>query len=288
MPELGELVSPPMMDDDELQCPFEHDKPGKVKNDLSNSPANLRKRLENGWSTKLWNSEGDQIKPAENQKLLEPRPEEECPAGPVNVDGNEYPYSRSAHHLIPADAALPKSPLIEFMKEGKKVFGDVGYDINGAENGIWLPTHHALSTEMKEGRVLPGEDVSIKYGGLTKKVKKEKQENPMFATFQQRFAYNVMKKTNRQFHDSHPAYSDFVIEVLKKINANLIQLSGECKKCEEVVKQNGKLAPNHKLVSRLNALSCRLRNYLSGPPEMWRLPLFTSRFAAELAEMAQT
>jgi hypothetical protein len=282
MPELGEIVAVPEIYQDENECPCDHNKTGEVQNDLSNSSSKLRTRLTNGWSTQLWIYEGDKVVSKKNQPTQK-TPENDCEPPPVEVDSRPYPYSRSAHHLIPADASLPKSSLKDLIEKGNEVFGDIGYDINGAENGIWLPTHGALSSEMKKGEILPGENEAIKYGDLTKKVEREGQENPMFATFQQRYAFNVMARTKRQFHDAHPDYSDFVIKILEKINVNMINISSNCKKCAEVKNKQGKLPPYHQLVSRLNSVSSRLRMLLGGPPVMWRPPVFTSRFAAQLA-----
>lgn len=288
MSELGEPVAVGAVDTDDWECPFEHDKPGTVQNDLANSSSKLGTRVTNGWSTQLWEEKSDKIDPKINQPLVTPVPEDECPAPPVRVGDEDYPYSRSAHHLIPADAALPRSHLIHFIKQGAKIRGDIGYDVNGADNGIWLPTHTALSSAMKKGRVLPGMVFGIKYGDLSALVDRNQEENTMMATFQQRFAYQVMERTSRQFHDAHLDYSDFVVKALNKIFVNLINISNyNCTKCQQAKSGGGKLPPPHRLVFRLNELSRRLRGFLTGNPLGWRRPLFTSRFAQDLAADAR-
>jgi hypothetical protein len=285
--ELGEPVTVGMVDDHDAECPFSHEKPVKVKNDLGNSSSKLGTRVTNGWSTQLWIMEDGKVKPKENQKLVPPTPDSDCPGPPVTMGDETYPYSISAHHLVPADAALPKSDLIQYIKAGDKIWGDIGYDVNGAENGLWLPTHAALSAQMKKGRVLPGQVFGMKYSELTARVEANEEENSLFATFQQRYTYQVMERTGRQFHDAHPDYSSFVIEVLNKIHLSLATVSSACPKCKEILEQNGKLRPPHTLVFRLNKVSDRLRGFLSGPPYGWRRPVFTSRFATDLAADAR-
>jgi hypothetical protein len=289
MTQLGESVSVEEIDQDEFKCPFEHTKPGKVDNALGSDSASLGSRLTEGYSTQLWADEGAGIVPKTKQKLLAARPDD-CPEPPVVVDGQEYPYSSSAHHLIPGEASLPKSVLIKFISKGakgSKISGDIGYDVNGGENGVWLPTHHALSAEMKGGLVLPGEEQALKYSALTRRVKQRNEENQFVATFQERFTAAIMERAGRQFHDAHPDYSGFVIKVLDKIHTNIVMLSqsSACGKCDEVRNQKGKFPPPHGLVSRLNSVSSRLYQFLVGPPQTWRPPLYTSRFAASLAEL---
>jgi hypothetical protein len=288
MTQLGESVSEGEIDQDEFKCPFEHTKPGKVDNALDNNSNKLDTRLTQGYSTQLWADEGSRIVPKTNQELLPKRPDD-CAPPPVVVDGKEYSYSSSAHHLIPGDASLPNSKLIKFISTaaGSEIWGDIGYDVNGGENGIWLPTHHALSAEMKEGLVLPGEEHALKYSALTQRVKRRNEENQIVATFQERFTASIMERAGRQFHDSHPGYSEFVIKVLDKIHMNIVKQSERsmCGKCNEVRSQKGKFPPPHGLVSRLNGVSSRLYQFLVGPPQNWRTPLYTSRFAAKLAEL---
>ncbi|WP_437849991.1 AHH domain-containing protein [Sorangium sp. So ce363] len=287
MTQLGESVNLGEIDQDEFKCPFEHTKPGQVDNALGSDSASLGSRLAEGYSTQLWADEGPGIVPKTKQKLVAARPDD-CPEPPVVVDGQEYPYSSSAHHLIPGEASLPKSTLIKFISKdatGSKIWGDIGYDVNGGENGIWLPTHHALSAEMKEGLVLPGEQEALKYSELTRRVKRRNEENQFVATFQERFTASIMERASRQFHDAHPDYSGFVIKVLDKLKVNIVEQSSACKKCDEVRNQKGKFPPPHGLVSRLNSVSARLYQFLVGPPQTWRPPLYTSRFAAGLAEL---
>jgi hypothetical protein len=67
-----------------------------------------------------------------------------------------FPLTCAAHHLIPAQASLRDSTLVKWLvhgsvkaqtKDGKgtgKLSHNVGYDVNGSQNGIWLPGPYAL------------------------------------------------------------------------------------------------------------------------------------------------
>ncbi len=285
MTQLGEPVAIAVIDESQWECPFAHDKPGKVKNQLENDAGKLERRVRRGVSTQLWAEEGGKIVAKARQKLAPPVDETvDCPEGSVDVDGGSYPYSISAHHLIPGNEALPNSDILKYLESGAEVWGDVGYDINGAENGIWLPTHSSLSTEMKQGRLLPGETAPLGYADLTAAVEKANEENAVIGTFQQRYTYQVMERTGRQFHDRHLDYSNEVIGELNKIAAKMTVVAGmHCDKCKNAKKVNGKLPPPHPIVGRLNALSRRLAGHLWGNPLRWKSPYFTSRFAREMA-----
>jgi hypothetical protein len=186
------------------------------------------------------------------------------------------PFSVSAHHLIPADDALPKSSLINYVKGGKIISSDIGYGVNGRENGIWLPTHHAASQNMP---VLPYETQASAYADLSS------DGNAMVGSFVTRYTESVMETTRSQFHDAHPDYSVFVQKVLDKIQTNLATIKNfNCKKCQDAKANGGKLPPPHGLVHRLNNVSSRLASFLVGPPLGWRAPVYTSPHARALAE----
>jgi hypothetical protein len=74
-----------------------------------------------------------------------------------------YPLTCAAHHLVPAQESLKDSPILKFMckagepqdfrKSGKParkpvagslVWGNVGYNVNGSQNGVWLPGNYAV------------------------------------------------------------------------------------------------------------------------------------------------
>lgn len=182
-------------------------------------------------------------------------------------DASAQPYDVvfSAHHVIPGNEALKGHPVLRFVGD-KSSLGDygqtvsseladgefIGYDINAAVNGVWLPGPYALST--------------------TGKWTDKKLASPTTLRFKQAYAFAVMDRTGRQFHYRHTKYSVFVIDCLKKVDT---RLEGYAPRCQ--VKPNGEPAKPYKaphgLVARFNRISNRLRPLLDG--RRWSPHIFT-------------
>ena len=117
MPELGEVISVGMIMDEDFECPFSHDKPGTVQNDLDSSSSKLGTRIGNGTSTRLWEEDAGQVKQKEHKDKNNALKDTDDIPKPREVDvaldhlGNSavYPFSVSAHHLIPGEASRPAS-----------------------------------------------------------------------------------------------------------------------------------------------------------------------------------
>ncbi len=287
MPELGEPVAVGVVSEWEGECPFTHETTDhKIKNKLDKSSGTLGSSLNKGVSTRLWEEKGGAYEQKEDQKAAKESKAKCCgwpPSSYVTVESltpgvtMQAPFSPAAHHLIPTNASfLPCSSLMAFVAESKgdKILGEIGYDVNGAENGIWLPTHTALVNGMADGTYpVPGASTGD-YGALPK-------------PFKQRYAEAVMKHTSRQFHTTHRSYSSWVKGVLEKITLKMLAMKevGKCEKCKKIVKDlKGKRKPPHTLSLRIDSLSMRVRKYLYGSAVSWRAPLFTSSYAAKYAE----
>jgi hypothetical protein len=163
--ELGELVAPPLPDlDTEAGCPFEHEPPpgAEIKNELGGIGTELGKNLIAGKGVNASIASKSEEDPRTNG----------IRAVVIKVNGRErdlsgtplrYPVTCAAHHLIPAQESLKKHPILDFMcqkgqtqdfRNGKeaapeavgtsKVWGSVGYNVNGANNGVWLPGNYAV------------------------------------------------------------------------------------------------------------------------------------------------
>ena len=167
--------------------------------------------------------------------------------------GAEDPFVFAAHHLIPGNASLVKSALMDdghLVAEGNHP-KNIGYNINQARNGVWLPGNYAF----KEG--------------AWKRLPPAKKRD---------YAYAMMRACRFQFHDSHDDYSGWVRDVLAEIAAkvatqeSIICTEARKKKPEKEHVLNG-------LVARLNTVSQRLRRYLSPPSSAWRANLYTSEYA---------
>ncbi|HUG40000.1 MAG TPA: AHH domain-containing protein [Longimicrobiales bacterium] len=161
----------------------------------------------------------------------------------------------TAHHLIPGNESWPasKNRLRKWVDKGEKwIKGDIGYDVNSARNGVDLPGHSAAPSWTDQ-------------------------------QFQTAYAFNCMTadRKERQFHDRHPAYSDFVVNVLNKIATKLETFRSQdgCGKEDCGGAGKKKYDPPYGLIDRLNGVAVRLERHLIGTCKRWKKPVMTSRFA---------
>jgi len=231
-------------------CPFEH---GRTEHEEKNKTDND--------ATKLKSALGAEHVPDIDITL------------PILPDGKRLPMVNgeqstkgygvqfSAHHLVPGNESWPKSGLYKWMDEkggNRHVNADIGYDVNARKNGVALPSHCHPSA----------------LSGWT--------TNP---AFRKEYAVAAMKADSRgrQFHDSHRAYSRFVIQCLNKIAAELEARPGGSAGCQDE-KCPGKrkeppFDPPYMIMLRLEELARRLSERLVGSVETWEIPLMTSKFA---------
>lgn len=170
----------------------------------------------------------------------------------VKVDGDSYSVMTAAHHLIPGNAALKKSSLFksnEYLWVDKKAKGNIGYNVNAAANGVWLPGNYALRPW--SSRLEPFKDA---------------------------YAFRAIGKWGAQFHDAHPDYSDFVLKSLERLYERLE--AGETIWCPKAKKNKDKppseRQPVYAIVARLNTISGRMKKMLLFPTYNWKKNIFTS------------
>jgi hypothetical protein len=172
--QLGELVAVVIEGQDpEAECPFSHEKPNPNEtNELGGIGTKLGDNLAAGkgvHTSKPPTGSDFTAGPTE----LDPRDRTpKLTAIVIQVNGETvtmqgeplpYPLTCAAHHLIPAQEALKEHPVLEFMcKDGEsqdfrsssgpapaavpdsKVWGNVAYNVNGGQNGVWLPGNYAV------------------------------------------------------------------------------------------------------------------------------------------------
>ena len=183
MTQLGEMVAVVVGSDND-ECPFDHyQKPHNKKNEMSNNSTTLKNKLAS--------------ESASGTKLILPHVEETTISTGESGKKN-YTMTYNPHHIMPGNAAWPETALLKWIDknaEGSMVKGDIGYLVNGARNGIDLPSSNYLR------------------GNWTGRSEE----------FQNKYAIASMEADGgkRQFHDSHAAYSDFAKEVLDKMAAKL-------------------------------------------------------------------
>jgi hypothetical protein len=327
MTQVGEPVTLGQVDDDEYKCPFDHDepKPPKVDNALVGSGSKLRDRMKAGDSTCTFGERySPKVTSVDNPKdvpghALYQKPGAERPR-PVSFtvsDGGKsatptFPVTCAAHHCIPAQESLKRSDLLNYMisktqadklKNGSETFdrkgevwSDIGYDVNGTENGVYLPGNYAVGGgrggmgvwEEPDGDAdnddeldflgeQPVNDGELDSLALTGPLYEVENQNRKW-----RYVKGAMDAAGGQFHDRHETYSDFVLEVLQKINSNLNRLRKEsitafrcddCRARKDKIKNLGIPAP-YGLVNRLNGVSAKMRGHLSG--KVWPQNVYTS------------
>src|SRR5690606_15258873 len=171
------------------------------------------------------------------------------------------------------------------------VWSDVGYDVNGSQNGVFLPGSYAVGGGRGGMGVWASTDDGDEDGpeDATDSVP-DPASNELTGGLYEISAANrkwqYVKQAVRlcpgQFHDRHVDYSQFVQSVLKKIFENYRALymssvfRSECSKCKEradKIKEHGVPTP-YGLVARLNGAGARMKGLLNGGT--WGLNVYTS------------
>lgn len=179
----------------------------------------------------------------------------------VTLANKNFEAAVAAHHLIPGNAALKQSQLFKsekyLWKDGKDK-GNIGYNINASENGVWSPGNYG---------VRPWGPGGVAF----------KSANP---TLEPRdFAFAAMDKWRTQFHDAHADYSSFVKDSLDKVFEKLeAQKDIWCPEAKKKDKKPEEKEPIYALVQRLNTISSRMKRMLTFPTRNWKPNVYTSRF----------
>ena len=296
--DIGESVAVAM--EAALKCPMEHDDPVKITSQPAKSEKNvetLKSNMASGKSTILFGLDNaGKIVDKGLQVLCDanPSPAVEITKKdplPIHLGEQKLPLSMAAHHIIPGKDALPLSKVAEYVWESEGTIGsDIGYHVDGSENGVWLPTHQALSSGMGKAatiKVPSGKDPTKLAHYSYKKMSDWSADEPQ-TSFTLAYTQLAMNLTQAQFHDSHKVYSKKIVEMLDTIHAWVLKASGgACADCTKAKAATGKLPPPHMLVYRLNALARQVSGWLVGPSENWRDPYFTSDYAKQYKEVEE-
>lgn len=335
MAELGEPVTVAMLVDPMDECPFSHDPPPneQIPQNLIGSGQKLAHSMKQRKPTfTRSNAPGYEVEPP----LRHPRNVPDHPfhkskqpairlrfPGP---DGTEeefaYPVTCAAHHLIPAQESLKRSQLLAYMiakqnpgdgakvKTGKSTqvkkglcWSNLGYDVNGSQNGVYLPGSYAVH----DGTWVPVHEEDTDYppagmgmaadpkrltGGVV--CDETKSKKWLYVREAVRLASSYTERGyGGQFHDRHEPYSDFVLEALEALHALyknkeevcvVDEQCGECKKRKKEIEEKGVPTPFGLLI-RLNTISSRLESCLKGT--VWRPGLYTSEWGRAYIEKLQ-
>lgn len=174
----------------------------------------------------------------------------------VALGGKTYDAAVAAHHLIPGNAALKKSPLMQYLWKDGKAEGNIGYNVNAKTNGVWSPGNYGVRPWGPDGK-----DFEKVSNGVSAKA----------------FAFTAMEAWDCQFHDAHEKYSKFVVSVLNKISDKL--KANEKLWCpNQKKKDNTTPTQMFEIVGRLNTVSARMKRMLTFPTTNWKSNVYTSRF----------
>lgn len=207
-------------------------------------------------------------------------------------DTEDYEVQFAPHHLIPGNASLKGSAVVPFMGDADSIAeyakgqtssirkgGFIGYDINSAANGEWLPSPYALSMR-NDWPAEKDVDVLKKRKGL--------DFGEVTEAFKAAYVAGAIEGSGRQFHMSHKKYSDKVRAILNSVGERLALMSrnGICPVATASKSEEVKFDPPYGLVARLDVLSGTLRRLVAG--SIWRPPLYadtrTREYARDLAE----
>jgi len=184
--------------------------------------------------------------------------------GTKDIDTDYFSFIVAAHHLIPGEAALAPSKLKNYMTKGKTVTANssqgkverrmrkhIGYNVNGAHNGVWLPGNYAIRKAMS-----PTDETWSKLF----------DSHPDWCL---NYVASLTKVGKGQFHDAHTKYSESVKKLLNKIEG--ILSTHVCDECND-----SEINPPFAIKCRLYRLSNYFRGQLTGAPGSWKRPWFTS------------
>jgi len=181
-----------------------------------------------------------------------------------------WPYTVAAHHLIPGNASLKGSQLDRrYMTKGGKtnlrgqsvtIKENIGYNINGAHNGVWLPGNYALTAGALKEIV-----------GVAQKWSRYSRSNEGWAAD---YIAGSCKVAGGMFHDTHSTYSRAVRAWLNKIATMLDHHLSACEVCAENSKE-GSIPPPYQIKTRLYGVSTFLRMRTQAHPSRWSRNLVT-------------
>lgn len=306
MTQLLEPIDIAVVADFETECPFheeEHRCDSGGKNDLEGDATALGDNLDAGGadgSTVVRTVDPD-IRYRSPRQEDDPDADSEADREVAIIRGDEnskIPVAFSAHHLIPAKESLKRAKALQkyIKKSGGKICCDLGYDVNGNENGVWLPGLHAVNSRGLNlwGAASPdlpdGEQVGRKV--VTRKELENRTTKwtytllsgprPSDASPAEVFNDRNLKwlyvkasmgylTPKRQFHDRHADYSGHVENELMAVARYLDHLRGlgrdrkppACGECAKRAKKD-KTPPPSRLLGLLNRMSQWYRQQLVG------------------------
>lgn len=178
----------------------------------------------------------------------------------------EVEIGATPHHIIPGKASMAKSRLEQWTRAEKgKIKEDIGYSIDCARNGVFLPKLPDLyGTKHK----VPGVTMAQFYGQTWRALSPTSKEGVGFL---------VMKDTWLQLHytdHSKPYKTSPTMNYDKETRLECDQLAHLAERfrivCERSKDDDGKRYPPYSLVHLINQKSDFFRMRITGRPDQWK------------------
>ncbi|MEM9101695.1 MAG: AHH domain-containing protein [Pseudomonadota bacterium] len=248
---------------DEEECPFCQKNEEVTSEGVSSKEQDWdedERTQDSYWTARINNDPGQLEK--NMAKAGEPRPSDwdlqypvyDCSGQEIELP-DDHTVTPNPHHLIPGNESLKQSKqILRWIyadAEDSEIESDINYDINNAQNGVWLPSNNAMRRNQIGSDVWECDTVKITYA-------------------------NAAQPGRGCFHDRHADYSRFAVKLLNKIANKMGQQNMVCQYNTE--KGSEKHKPPYALVTRLNGVSLRLKSYLTQfNPDGFQPPLYTSK-----------
>jgi hypothetical protein len=196
------------------------------------------------------------------------------------VEDFPVPVVPAAHHLIPGNQAMDGHPIEQYTttKVNGQLLEDIGYDINGKENGVWLPTFPDIYKKKKvsvKGKIFKGLEIGKqKWGDMS-----EEDKIPIV---------NIIQSKWGQAHigDHKGTGYDRACRDRLTLLHNLLMTfwEPECKKSND---DNGKLIPPYGLVERINLQSQHMCNTIMPRKSPGEWSQWVSNYAKDFTDLAK-
>ena len=273
MTEIAEVIAMFFPKNFEWKCPHVHD---KVKypaadEDLDAEEEDEEKAAEGqihdtkNSSKKLRTSLGETTAP-KGTMTVDQEPDGEYSHGTGKKRTKAFAYSSAAHHEIPGNDGLKASLIVSWVSKSppadpesgaardKKIVENIGYNVNGDHNGIWLVGSYAV----RGGANCPE---GVTWG----QIKDTK--------FQESYVRSAILTTGQQFHDTHKKYSAKVVKHLDTVALQMDKTNKHfCDECKEAVQNGDLLPPPYWLRDRLATFSAWCGGKLVGTTKsQWKL-----------------
>jgi len=207
-------------------------------------------------------------------------------------------YSAEAHHLICGNEVLKEEGEIEtfLVKQGtttskgaagKLEPNDVGYDVNHANNGIWLPSVPDMFRRTQGQRPARWWGDQARWNG---KYPKRPARVSLEDWEKADAAFIVMEAAKRQFHKGEHGsvgepHNNYVEEAIRRVRRLTIVCQAYSKVCPMEAgepKKDPPFVPPYRLIGMLDDVSRGLGRELTGSPETWNF--YISEFALRCSQ----